>query len=132
MLTNHSIFKWGIGIKLKTLLFSGMIAKMVATPVFAMGSGHGYYTNAYQSDDTMCNGDNGPEHSVKIRITHNTSANQTYALSACGCHGYKVGTKIILNGQGRELHDENYVQTDSLSATGNLTASEIHRVDYKL
>ncbi|EDK32444.1 hypothetical protein [Clostridium kluyveri] len=118
--------------KLKTLLFSGMIATMVATPVLAMGSGHSYYTNVYYSDDTMCNGDFGPEHSVRIRITHNTSANQTYALAACGCNGYSVGSKIILNGQGREVHAKNYAQTTSLSAPGNLVASEIHRVDYKL
>lgn len=118
--------------KLKTLLFSGLIATMVATPVFAMGSGHSYYTNMYESDDTMCYGDNGPEHSVNIRITHNAKPNQTYALSACGCYGYRVGTKIILNGGGKEVHGNHYIQTTSLSAPGNLTASEIHRVDYKL
>ncbi|EJP6473844.1 hypothetical protein NHI66_003227 [Clostridium botulinum] len=115
--------------KLKTLLLSGIIATMVATPVFAIGSGHACFTGKYYSDDSMCSEDNGPEHSVKIRITHNKSANQTYALSACGCHGHSVGSKIILNGQGRELHKMHYVQTSSLSSPGQLTASEIHRVD---
>ncbi|AYD39710.1 hypothetical protein D4Z93_03900 [Clostridium fermenticellae] len=118
--------------KFKTLLFIGIISVITATPVFAMGSGHSYYINTYYSNDTMCNGDKGPEHSVKIRITHNTSAKQTYALSACGCNGYHVGTKIILRGESSEVHASNYVQTKSLSAPGNLPASELHRVDYKL
>ncbi|AVP54336.1 hypothetical protein DP149_04970 [Clostridium tetani] len=119
--------------KLKTLLFSGMIATMMATPVLAMGSGHSYFTERYNGDDTMCSQDNGPEHSVKIRITHNTSANQTYALAACGCYGYSVGSKIKLpGGEGREVHDKHYAQTTSVCAPGNLTATEIHRVDYKL
>ncbi|MBP2032886.1 hypothetical protein J2Z42_001565 [Clostridium algifaecis] len=114
--------------KLKTLLFTGLIATMVATPVFAY-QGHGIYTNEYNTKQGMC-GNYGPEHSVKLGITHNRSANQTYALASCGCYGHGVGTKVILSGNEQERHSKNYVQTTSLCAPGTLTASEIHRVDY--
>ncbi|MBV4421734.1 MAG: hypothetical protein LKF87_05175 [Clostridium tyrobutyricum] len=114
--------------KLKTLLFTGIIATMVATPVFAY-PGHAAYTDEYNTRRGMCQL-YGPEHSVALVITHNTSAKQTYALSACGCNGHSVGTRVTLNGvQSVEVHKQNYAQTSSLSAPGTLVASEMHRVD---
>ncbi|MBV4431470.1 hypothetical protein KM803_08985 [Clostridium tyrobutyricum] len=113
--------------KLKTLLFTGIIATMVATPVFAY-PGHSAYSGQYNTKHGTCL-QYGPAHSVSLVVTHNTSANQTYALSACGLSGHNVRTRVELNGvQSPEIQKLGYAQTKSLSSPGNLVASEMHKI----
>ena len=113
--------------KLKTILFSALITTIVATPVLAY-PGHAAYTNEYNTKHGSC-GNYGPYHSVSLVITHNTKANQTYALSACGCNGHTVRTRVELNGkQSPEIQGYGYAQTKSLSSPGNLVASELHKI----
>ncbi|MBD5637224.1 hypothetical protein HYI18_01025 [Clostridium botulinum] len=113
--------------KFKTILFSALISTIVATPVLAY-PGHPKYTGEYKTRHGSC-GEHGPYHSVSLVITHNTKANQTYALSACGCNGHAVRTRVELNGvQSPEIQGYGYAQTKSLSSPGNLVASEMHKV----
>lgn len=113
--------------KLKTIIFSALITMMVATPVLAYG-GHAAYTNVYNTKHGTCLR-GGIAHSVSLVITHNTRANQTYALSACGCNGHYVRTRVELNGrQSPEIQGRGYAQTKSLSSPGNLVASEMHKI----
>ncbi|APQ77655.1 hypothetical protein [Clostridium botulinum] len=114
--------------KLKTILFSALITTMVATPVLAY-PGHPLYTGVDRNKHGSCAQYGSPYHSVSIVVTHNTKANQTYALSACGCNGHTVRTRVELNGkQSPEIQGYGYAQTKSLSLPGNLSASEMHKV----
>lgn len=131
-------------LKLKTLGLASILSILTVTPVFPVfadgGGGHrafpyGSYTskrnvNCAYTTSTMNNSDYGPAHTVSLIVTHNTSANQTYALAACGCNGRYVQARAELNAEMTDpVIAKNYAQTLSVSQPGNLTAFEMHRVE---
>lgn len=115
--------------KLKTLLFSGIMTIMVATPVFAF-SGHSYFKSNHDDCNltSTCNED-GPKHMVALIVTQNKSANQTYAEAQCACSEHGVGAQIKLGTRQPEKHGVNQINVGA-SSWGILPASEVHNIDY--
>ncbi|WP_333886960.1 hypothetical protein [Clostridium sp.] len=131
-------------LKLKTLGLASILGILTVTPVFPVfadgGGGHrafpyGTYSSKYSvycgyTTSTMNNSDYGPAHTVSVVVTHNTSANQTYALAACGCSKRWVQARAELNANmTKPVVGYEYAQTLSVSQPGNLTAFEMHRVE---
>ncbi|MDW8800696.1 hypothetical protein P8V03_05960 [Clostridium sp. A1-XYC3] len=129
-------------LKLKTLGLASILTILTVAPVLTSttvfadgGSGHrafpyGSYTSKRNVNCSYTGGGYGPAHTVSLIVTHNTSANQTYALAACGCTGRYVQARAELNGEMTDpVIAKDYAQTLSVAQPGQLTAYEMHRVE---